>query len=208
VTLRAAARGTLAELDGDLGEAAGAVNDLAAVLDQIDKDHSPLDWARAQQHLAAVLQTMGEAADSGRAFEQASACYDRALTVMGRQPALIEGPILLHNRAECLVRAAELRGDLAALARAEAALRDDLIASNPAKDPVAWGVRQLSFARLHEAWIDLAGRDSRREEAAAQALAAALDVFGEHGRRELADAAAQGLQRLRRHAQRGAVRGC
>ena len=133
---------------------------------------------------------MGEAADCDRAFEQASRSYERAMTVFKDQPALIEGPAAMHNRAQCLIRGAELRGDLTALAQAETALRADLAASNPAMDPVAWGVRQLSFARLYEARANIAGRDPVQDAATAEALASALEVFGEHGQRTLADAAA------------------
>ncbi len=205
--LRGATRAALAELEGDLSEAAGAVNDLVAVLDQAAKDHSPLDWARAQQALAGALQIVGEAAECERAFDQAARCYERAMTVFAGQSALTEGPIAMHNRAQCLIRSAELRGDLAALAKAESALRADLAASNPAKDPAAWGVRQLSFARLYEARANIAGRDRDEDAAAAQALMAALEVFGEQGLRALADAAASGLERLRAQSSRRRIRG-
>ena len=201
-----AARAMLAELEGDLNAAAEAVSTLVDVLDQLNADHSPLDWARAQQALAGALQTMGEAAECDRAFDQAAACHERALKVFTGQPGLLEGAVVLHSRAQCLIRAAELRGDLAALNQAEDVLRADLAASNPARDPVAWGVRQLSFARLYEAQTQLAGSAAVRDAAAAQALAAALEVFGEHGRRELADAAAQGLRRLRERSIRRAAR--
>jgi len=205
--LRGAARAALAEMEGDLNEAAGAVNDLVAVLDQVAKDHSPLDWARAQQALAGALQIMGEAADCDRAFDQAARCYEAAMTVFAAQPALTDGPIAMHNRAQCMIRSAELRGDLTGLAKAESALRADLAASNPAKDPAAWGVRQLSFARLYEARANIAGRDPDEDAAAAQALTAALDVFGEQGLRTLADVAALGLERLRAQSSRRRIRG-
>lgn len=200
-TLLATARGTtraaLAEFETDLSEAAGAVSDLVAVLDHVTRDHSPLDWARAQQALAGALQIMGEMAECDRAFDQAAACYQRAMTVLADQPGLAEALVVLHNRAQCLLRAAEIRGDLAALAKAEAALRADLAASRPARDPLAWGVRQLSFARLYDARASIVGHDASEDAAAAQALAAALEVFGEHGRRDLAAEAAAGLERLR-----------
>jgi len=205
--LRGATRAALAELEGDLNEAAGAVNDLVAVLDQVTRDHSPLDWARAQQALAGALQIMGEAAECERAFDQAAWCYERTMEVFGGQPALSEGPVAMHNRAQCLIRSAELRGDLRALATAETALRADLAACNPALDPAAWGVRQLSFARLYEARANIAGRDRDEDAAAAQALTAALEVFGEQGLRTLADAAASGLERLRAQASRRRIRG-
>jgi hypothetical protein len=194
--LRGSARAALADMEGELMDAAGAVNDLAAVLEHITREHSPLDWARAQQALAGALQSLGEASDCDRAFDQAAGCYERAMTVFTGQPALVEAATAMHNRAQCLIRRAELRGDLAALAQAEAALRADLAASNPAKDPVAWGVRQLSFARLYEARANLAGHDPVEDDAAIQALIAALEVFGEHGLRELADMAARELERF------------
>jgi hypothetical protein len=206
-TLRAAARAALADLEGDLNDVAGAVNDLVDVLDHVTKDHSPLDWARVQLVLASALRTMGEAADCEQAFDQAVACHERAMTVFAGQSALIEGPIAMHGRAQCLIRSAELRGDLGALRRAETALRADLAASNPAKDPVAWAVRQLGFARLYEARATLSGRDAAEDRAAAQALAAALDVFAEHGLRTLADTAAQGLERLRTRSSRRRIQG-
>lgn len=205
-TLRGATRAALAELEGDLTEIAAAVNDLVAVLDRVTQDHSPLDWARAQQTLAGALQILGEAAECERALDQAARCYAQAMTVFADQPALSEGPIAMHNRAQCLIRGAELRGDLAALADAETALRADLAASSPAKDPVAWGVRQLSFARLYEARAHIAGRDRSEDAAAAQALTAALEVFGEQGQRALADAAASGLERLRAQPPRRRIR--
>jgi len=206
-TLRGTARAALAELEGELTEVAAAVNDLVEVLGHITKDHSPLDWARAQQALAGVLRILGEATECDRALDQATGCYERALTVFARQPALAEGGVAMHSRALCMIRRAELRGDLAGLARAEVALRVDLATSNPARDPVAWGVRQLSFARLYEARAHIAGFDRAEHAAAAQALTAALEVFGEHGQRQLADTAAAGLERLRMISSRLRIRG-
>jgi hypothetical protein len=176
--------------------AAEAVNDLVSVLEQAERDHSPLDWARTQLALGGALQVLGEAAECDQAIDQAAGCYERGLKAFAAQPGLIEGPPALYNRTQCLLRAAELRADMPGLARAEAAMRADLAASNPAKDPVAWGVRQLGFARLYEARANITGCNPSRD-AAAQALAAALEIFGEQGRRDLAAAAAAGLDRLR-----------
>jgi tetratricopeptide (TPR) repeat protein len=194
---RGSARVALADLDGDLAEIAEAVNDLVGVLEHITRDHSPLDWAHAQQALAQALQGLAEATDCDRAFDQAVGCYDRALTVFETQPTLIDGAAAAYNRAVCLARRAEILGDLGELAKAETALRADLAASNPAKDPVSWAVRQLNFARLYEARANITGRDRGEGEAAAQALAAALEVFGEHGLRSLTDTAAASLERIR-----------
>ena len=206
-SLRGTTRAALAELDGDLAEVVAAVNELVEVLGHITKDHSPQDWARAQQSLAGVLQILGEATECERALDQAIGCYERAMTVFASQAALVEGAVVMHNRAQCLARRAELRGDLAALAQAEIALRADLAASNPAADPIAWGVRQLSFARLYEARANIAGFDAVEHAAAAQALTAALDVFSEAGLRHLAAATVAGLDRLKVVSARHRIRG-
>ena len=195
-TSRGAARAALAQLHADIVEIAESVNDLVAVLENITRSHSPLDWARAQEALAAALQMLGEATDNDRAFDQAIGCHDRAMTVVGDQHGLVQRAGVAYDRAVCLSRRAELRGNLMELAEAEAALREELRASNPAVDPVGWAVRQLNFARLYEARAAIAGRDDGERKAAATALAAALDVFSEHGHRALTDVALRGLARL------------
>jgi hypothetical protein len=188
----------LADLDGEVGQIAEAMNQLVQVLEHVSRDHSPLDWARAQVAMAAALQLLAEAGGGPDcAYEQAVACLDRALTVLNIQPALIERSSVAYGRAAGMVRRAELLGDLKELAKAEAALRTDLAASNAEADPVGWAVRQLNFARLYEARTSLTGRDAGERKAAALALSAALDVFGEHGQRSLADVAARGLERLK-----------
>jgi hypothetical protein len=197
-TLRSMAMTALADLDGEVGQVAEAMNQLVQVLEHVSRDHSPLDWARAQVAMAAALQLLAEAGGGPDcAYEQAVACLDRALTVLNIQPALIERSSVAYGRAAGMVRRAELMGDLKELAKAEAALRADLAASNAEADPVGWAVRQLNFARLYEARTSLTGRDAGERKAATLALSAALDVFGEHGQRSLADVAARGLERLK-----------
>ncbi len=195
-TSRGAARAALAQLHADIVEIAESVNDLVAVLENITRSHSPLDWSRAQESLAGALQMLGEATDNDRAFDQAIGCHDRALMVVGDLPGLVQRGGVAYDRAVCLSRRAELRGDLKELAEAEIALREELRASSPAIDPVGWAVRQLNFARLYEARAAIAGRDDGERKAAATALAAALEVFSEHGHRSLSDVALRGLARL------------
>jgi tetratricopeptide (TPR) repeat protein len=197
--LRGGARAGLAEMEADITEIAAAIADLAEALDQISSDHSPLDWAHGQQTLATALQILGEAADSDRAYDQAVGCYDRALMVLGDQASLLERANAVYHRAVCLARRAEIACDVRGLDEAEAALRQELATSNAVRDPVAWAVRQLNFARLYEARVGVTGRDRGERAASALALTAALDVFGEHGLRSLADTTARRLEALRTH---------
>ena len=198
------ARAAVGEMDGDIVEISEAINGLVAVLEQITRDHSPLDWAQAQLTLAGALQMLGEAGDTVRAYDQALSCYDRALMVLAEAPMLPLRAVAAHARVVCLVRRAELTCDLTSLAEADTALRVELTLTDPGKDPVAWAVRQLSFAQIGEARAAITGRhDAAGAADIGLALSAALDVFGEHGRRSLADIAARGLERLRdRSAQR------
>ncbi len=197
--LRGGARAGLAELEADITEIAAAIADLAEALDQITSDHSPLDWAYGQQTLAGALQILGEAADSDRAFDQAVGCYDRALLMLKDQPSLVERAQAVYHRAVCLARRAEIACDVKGLNEAEAALRQELASSNAASDPVGWAVRQLNFARLYEARVGVTGRDRGERAASALALSAALDVFGEHGLRSLADTTQRRLEQLQAH---------
>lgn len=189
---------SLGELTGETGLIADGVTALADALEAVERDHSPLDWARVQAMLGGALQMLGEAMESERAFEQAITCFDRAGLVLKKQPALPLRAVVANGRAQVLARSAELSGDLAVLDAAEAAFRHELEALNPSLDPVAWAVAQTNMARVYETRADIVGRDEGdRRAKAAIALDAALEVFAEHGLRSLSDLALTGLHRLR-----------
>jgi hypothetical protein len=92
---------------------------------------------------------------------------------------------------------AELTGDVAVLDAAETAMKIELSALSPRRDPVGWAVAQLHLARLYEARIDITGREAGERAAALMALDAALDVFGDHGLRSLSVLANDAMDRLR-----------
>jgi len=191
------ARAALGELDGNVEEISEAVSGLVTVLENLGRDHSPLDWVGAQLALAGALQLLGDAGDTARAFDQALGCYDRALMVLAQQPMMPLRAAAAHARVTCLGRRAELAGDLESLDEAESSLRVELTLADPAKDPVAWAVRQLSYAEICEARSAIDGREGASNAAVGMALSAALDVFSERGLRSLADVAARGLEQMR-----------
>lgn len=193
----AEARLRAAELTGDVAALAEAVADLAEGLNLVDRDHSPLDWARAQLSLAAALQSLGEAAECEKAFEQAVTCADRAILVLRGQPALGLSAQAAATRARCLARCAELTGDLAVLAAAETAYKTELAGGAHRRDPTAWALAQLGLAGLYETRMALTGRAGSDRAGAGLAYDAALEVFSERGLRSLSVLAAQGLERLR-----------
>ena len=181
---------------GHLVLATGAAT-LAGALDHLVRDHSPLDWARAQVSLARVLTALGEAAADERAFEKAVTCYDRAHLVLREAPASPLRGLAAGERAVCLARSAELTGDLSVLQAAETALKIELAGQRPRLDPVAWALAQLHLARLYEARLDITGKDRGERASALMALEAALDVFADQGMRSLTIMASDALERLR-----------
>lgn len=185
------------EMTGNVETISAGATALAAALDQLSRDHSPLDWARAQVALGHALQALGEAGAQPRAYEQAVTCYDRANLVL---KTLVGSPmrgLAAGARAVCLARQAELTGDLAVLDAAEAAMKIELAAQQPRRDPVGWALAQLHLARLYEARIDMTGKDGGRRAAAVISLEAALDVFAEQGLASLSRLAVEALARLR-----------
>jgi hypothetical protein len=195
--LRGQALALWGEVAGDVDAVAAGATTLAGALDHLARDHSPLDWARTQIALAHALQSLGAASADERAYEQAVTCYDRANMVLKDAPATPLRGMAAGERAMCLARSAELTGDLAVLDSAEAALKIELSALQPRRDPVAWALVQLHLARLYEARTEITGKDRGERAAAVMALDAALDVFGDHGLRSLTVMASEALERLR-----------
>jgi tetratricopeptide (TPR) repeat protein len=194
--LRGCALVALGETRGEIERLTDGVAALADAIDVIGSHHSPMDWARLQHALGLALRAMGEAGESERAFDQALSCFDRALWVLKDHPALTLRAAVANNRAACLARQAEFTGDLAAIDIAVAALKTELSSILAAREPVVWAVCQVNLARLYETRMVVRGVRPGEVASAAMALSSALDVFGEHGLRSLADEAARGLERL------------
>jgi hypothetical protein len=187
----------LGEARGEVDDITGGATTLAAALDHLVRDHSPLDWARAQIALARALAALGEAAGDERAYEQAVTCYDRANLVLKAHPAIPLRGMAAGERALALARSAELTGNLAVLDVAEAALKTELTALQPRRDPVAWALTQLHLARLYEARLSMTGKDRGERARGVMALDAALDVFADQGLRSLTILASEALERLK-----------
>ena len=195
--LRAQALIRLGETMAEVEELADATSALADLLEDLARDHSPLDWAKVQVALGQALQALGEASANEQAYEQAVTCFDRANLVLKETPASPLRGLAAGARAACLVRSAELTGDLAVLDAAEAAMKIELSRIVGQKDPVGWALAQVHLARLYEARVEMSGRDRGERARAMTALNGALDVFSEHGLRTMSVAAVEALDRLR-----------
>jgi hypothetical protein len=194
--LRGAALAAMGDLAGDPKSLTESVRVLAAAAEQIDADHSPLDRARISHGLALSLIALAEAIDDEDLSNHALAAFDQALAVLGSGRDLTLRAVTAHDRAACVARRAERRGDAAALDQAESAFRAELAVRNAAIDPVAWAVTQLALNRIYVARAELPGGTSP-PDGAAVALTEALDVLTERGLKTLAEAAQDGLDRLK-----------
>jgi len=197
----------LGQVTQDVTMVADGVDLMTTVFGRLSPDHSPLDWARAQRALGLGLWALADLTDSGKAFEHALTCFDRALVLLKAEPSLTLRATAAGERGACLARHAEVCGDRGLLDGAEAALRCELAAEDPARDPVGWAVRQVNLARVYEARADLGCDGSAERDRAAAALCGALDVFTEHGLRGLADLTVEGLERLRAARPQGSSHG-
>src|SRR5258708_35159203 len=89
----------LGEVRGEVDDIAGGATALAGALDHLVRDHSPLDWARAQIALGRALSALGEASCDERAFEQAGTRYDRPGLVPKDQPGVPPRGLAARGRA-------------------------------------------------------------------------------------------------------------
>ena len=169
---------------------------LAAAAEQADFDYSPLDRARISHTLAMALTALAEAVDDDNLYDHALAAFDQALAVLEPVRALALRAVTAHDRAACVARRAERRGDARALAQAELSFRAELAVRDAGADPVAWAVTQLALTRIYIAQAELLGGTPPPPEAA-MALTEALEVFTERGLKTLAGTAQDQLTRLK-----------
>jgi hypothetical protein len=145
--------------------------------------------------LAIGLQALSELTLSEEVYDKAMEMYDHALKrPMQKQLALRSQ--LVNNRAICLAKHAEIKGDLKSLDAAEKAFKNELRNTKPGEDPVGWAILQSNLARLYVARGDITGFMIERAEAA-YALEAAHEIFVEHGMKGLAEATRLNLDRVR-----------
>lgn len=193
---RASAKAALGETTGNLARLARSVSALAAAIESLRRDHSPLDWTRGQMALARALCGLGGASENETAFRKALACYDRVELVLKDFPGLLARAEAANGRGRALARLAELTGDARVLDAAETAFKAELAAQLHRADPVAWAMLQVQLGQIYATRLTLSGRDRGERAAAGIAFQAALDVFDERDLRSLAAVASENLDRL------------
>lgn len=185
----------MGQIDGTPEVISEGITDLGPKDDPMPYEHSPLDWVVQRQSQALALQALSELICEDGLAEQALAMYDLVLQ-KPLQRGLSLRAQLVNNRAGCLARRAELKGDLVSLEAAEAAFKAELKTIKPQDDPVGWAILQTNLGRLYVARGDITGFMLERTEAA-YALEAARDIFSEHGLTVLMATAEENLARVR-----------
>jgi hypothetical protein len=160
-----------------------------------DYEHSPLDWLEHTHALALGLQALSELTLNEEVYDKAMVVYDLALKRPVQKQLCVRAQ-LVNNRATCLAKHAEIKGDLKSLEAAEKAFKAELRGTKPGEDPVGWAVLQSNLARLYVARGDITGFMLERAEAA-YALEAALEIFVEHNMKALAETTRAHLDRVR-----------
>lgn len=196
-TLRGEALLSLGHVAGEPRVLADAAAAFAAAADQAPSGHSPLDRVRAGHGLGLALKACAETTGQGKLFASALSAFDRSSDELG---AGREGlPIrarLVHDRAMCLISAAERRPEPLALSRVEQKFRTDLESGSGKNDPVTWAVAQVALARIYELRAERQGDAGERADAAV-ALAEALEVFSERCLPALAERVRDALGRVK-----------
>jgi tetratricopeptide (TPR) repeat protein len=183
------------EIEGNPGVISEGIALLSNEDEPVDFEHSPTDWVAHKQALAMGLQALAEMTLNEQIYEKAMQVYDIAIKRPLQKGLALRGQ-LVNNRAGCLAKHAELKGDLKSLDRAEADFKAELRACKPEHDPVGWAILQTNLARLYVARGDITGFMMERTEAA-YALEAALEIFDEQHLKSLAKAAQVQLDRVR-----------
>ncbi|MFT4089250.1 MAG: hypothetical protein QM645_00865 [Asticcacaulis sp.] len=185
----------LGQIDGAPALVAEALSVLGLKTDLLPYEHSPMDWLTHKQTMATSLQVLAELSGEDRLSDQALSLYDLALS-KPLQKGLSLRAELTNNRAACVTRRAELKGDLMALDAAETAFKTELQITNPNEDPVGWAILQANLGRLYVSRSDLTGFMPGRTEIT-YALEAARDIFEEFGLKSLLGLTDHNLMRIR-----------
>lgn len=175
------------ELTGEAEPLSRAADLLAAALPEVPAGHSPIDRARIGRALGHAARALGESCDNPGLYDIADRAFCAAAAELAGAGPLPLAALIAFERAMNLARRGEAHGDVFSKARAEAALKAELVALDAQRSPAAWAATQVALARLYA--------EGRRVEAAV-ALSAALDVFAEEGLMSLAQTAADELKRL------------
>lgn len=186
----------MGQIDGEAERVSEAIDSLGLEGGGLSYAHSPLDWLAHTQTLALGLQVLAELTQAEDLCDEAVALYDMALEKPLRSVLSLRAR-LMSERAACLTRRAEMKGDRQSLTEAEDRLRDELKALDAEADPVGWAVLQVHLARLYVLRGDLSGASAGRTEIA-YALEAAREIFAAFSLRALTGLVDQSLMRVRR----------
>jgi hypothetical protein len=194
VIVRAEVLTQLGRMNQDAGVLSEAVEGLSRMFDTLLKDHSPLDWARAQHVHGCALWTLAEVSGVDDAWPKASGAFDRAWSVVRRETALKMRAVTAERRGALAVQIALSREDPMELDAAEAAFRCDLVAVDPGRDPVGWALAQINLGRVYLARAEMGDAPRTNRMRAGVALAEGRELLEDRGLTDVAEIARKTLK--------------
>ena len=87
--------GALAQLQGDAGQYAKAVECFSLALEEYSQDDTPIDWAKTQVNLATALQAQGRLTADSKLLNKAVDAYTDAMLVYSKKEAPEEWKLIM-----------------------------------------------------------------------------------------------------------------
>ena len=163
----------------DLGEEFGdnpalldAIGIYRSILDMAARDRVPLDWAKTQNNLGVVLDTLGERETGTAHLEEAVAAFRAALKEYTRERVPLDWAMTQMNLGNALGALGERESGTARLDEAVAAYRAALEETTREREPLDWAMTQNNLGVV----LDMLGKresgTARLDEAVATYRAA------------------------------------
>jgi tetratricopeptide (TPR) repeat protein len=165
----------LGKVFGDKSALLEAVDIYRGVLREISKENEAEEWAKTQNNLGSVLQTLGEREDNPRTLQEAEAAYRAALEVRTRDKTPMDWAGTQNNLGIVLAVLGELEGNPHTLQESVAAFRAALEVRTHDKTPMAWAMTQNNLGGVLLRLGELEGNPQTLQESVA-AFRVALEV--------------------------------
>ena len=159
---------TLGELESDAEYLKQAIAAYRAALQELPREHVPLDWAGTQNNLGNALGILGELESDAEHLEQAVAAYRAALQELPREHVPRDWARTQNNFGNVLLVLGELESDAEYLKQAVAAYRAALQELTRERVPLDWATTQNNLGNV----LQILGKRECDAEYLKQAIAA------------------------------------
>ena len=177
---------TLGELESDAEYLKQAIAAYRAALQELPREHVPLDWAGTQNNLGNALGILGELESDAEHLEQAVAAYRAALQELTRERVPLDWATTQNNLGGALQVLGKREGDAEHLEQAVAAYRAALQELTRERVPLDWATTQNNLGGALQVLGKREGDAEHLEQAIAAYRAALQELPREHVPRDWA----------------------